>query len=426
MLPVLITGWGNFPQTKAYVFKPSDERQLRALLEQHPRLLARGKGRSYGDASLAPHVVSMLGMNRILSFDAKNGILTCEAGVSLSEILKVTVPQGWFFKITPGTKAVTIGGAIAANVHGKNHPSAGCFSNSVLCFDLMTAEGQIIRCSKHENSSLFWQTCGGMGWTGIVLRATVQLMRIPSTWMRQKTLRAERFEDLFEIFAQNDTWPYSAAWVDFGHKNWRGTVFLAEHHVPARSGNNLVYREKKRPVLPFYAPQWMLNPLTSKIFNTIYHFKNTPGEKLVRLEEYFYPLDALPGWNKLYGRRGFLQYQCCIPEKKAVDGLKKLLQTAKDCSETPFLVVLKRHGAPPPEAVHSFPCKGYSMAMDFPRNANTADMVHRLDEVTWEHGGKVYLAKDACSSPKMSRINPKKFGSTIFRSLLRDRIERRI
>ncbi|MDO8368828.1 MAG: FAD-binding oxidoreductase, partial [Saprospiraceae bacterium] len=201
-----ISGWANFPRIQAEVFEPADRVGVRKIVVEHERIIARGNGKSYGDAALAPTLVSTLRLDRILAFDAVHGTVECESGVLLSALLQIIVPQGWFFQITPGIKEITVGGAIASDVHGKNHPRAGCFSNGLISFELMTASGEIISCSHTVNSELFWQTCGGMGWTGVVLSAKFRLLKISSTLMRQKNVLTNNLEDLFNTFEENRDW----------------------------------------------------------------------------------------------------------------------------------------------------------------------------------------------------------------------------
>jgi len=417
-----IAGWANYPRIKAEVFTPSDRVGVSNVIIVNERIIARGNGKSYGDASLAPKVLSTLKLNRILSFDSENGLVACEAGTLLSDLLKIIVPKGWFFQVTPGIKDITVGGAIASDVHGKNHPTAGCFSNWLVSFELMTASGAIKSCSPAENAELFWQTCGGMGWTGVILSAKFKLLKITATTMRQKTVYATDLIALLNAFEENRAWPYAAGWVDCTHTNWRGIVFFAEHQQENETGTPLEFSEAPKRNIPFFAPSWLLNPLSIRAHNFFFFHKKRPNEEAVTLDKYFYPLDALLNWNRFYGRRGLVQYQFCLPEKTAFKGLRQVLETIRESGETPFLTVLKRHGERPSEAIHSFPIQGYSLALDFPRTTGIFDLVKKLDALVWGLEGKIYLTKDACSAPKMGRVNPASFGEGKFSSLLRTRL----
>lgn len=430
-----VANWGNYPAIEAEIATAQNTAEVREYLLAQEHLIARGNGKCYGDAALSPHIISTLSLNRVLNFDPQNGTVECEAGTLLADLLKIILPAGWFFHVTPGIQRITIGGAIASDVHGKNHPAKGCFSNWLISFQLMTADGQILTCSRTENPALFWQTCGGMGWTGIILSAKFHLMEIFSLQMHQKTVRAKTLEALFRAFEENRHWPYAAAWVDATSKQGRGAVFLAEHLNPGlspkeRGGVESASRTPlsfgERPGLrlniPLFAPSWLLNHLTIKLYNELFYRKNAPGERLVSLDACFYPLDKIQNWNRLYGRRGFIQYQFCLPEKTAFDGIRQILEMTRRSPETPFLTVLKRHGERPPEAVHSFPIRGYSLALDFPRTKTIFHLVEKMDELVWHLGGKIYLAKDACSAARMGRLNPAAFGEEKFFSLMKERL----
>lgn len=415
-------GWANYPRITAAVARPENRIELADYLHHTGQCIARGNGKSYGDASLAPNMVSMLGFRKILEFDREKGEIDCEAGVLLADILPLIVPAGWFFYVTPGIKAITIGGAIASDVHGKNHPVAGCFSNWLLSFELMRADGEVLTCSRSENAGLFWQTCGGMGWTGIVLSARFRLRRISSVHLRQKTVEAGDFETLWRAFEENERWPYAAGWVDGLSPRHRGVALFAEHLESDAPDMPLRYEVPKPKNIPFYAPSGLLNPLSTRIHNYFYHRKNKSGERMADLESYFYPLDRTLNWNRLYGRRGFVQYQFCLPEKAAFDGLIRVLDAIRAHRQAPFLTVLKKHGERPPEAVHSFPVKGWSLALDFPRTGGLPALVRRLDDIVRACEGKIYLTKDACSAPDLGRIDPAAFGEEKFWSLLKGRM----
>lgn len=421
-----LANWGNYPVTEAIVSTPDNIEELQQFVAQTDQLIARGNGKCYGDAALSNQVVSTLRLKRLLHFDARNGVLECEAGMLLADLLPIIVPSGWFFHVTPGIKSITVGGAIASDVHGKNHPVKGCFSNWLLSFTLLQGDGKIITCTPTQNADMFWQTCGGMGWTGIVLTAKFQLMRIQSAQMRQMNVRARQLRGLFEAFEENEAWSYAAAWVDCtagGASFGRGAVFFANHIESEENKKPLIFEEKPKTNIPFYAPSWFLNPISIRMHNAMYHAKARKPEHLVTLDQYFYPLDRVQNWNRFYGKRGFIQYQFCLPKENAPAGMAALLQRVRNSKDTPFLSVLKRHGARPKEAIHSFPIEGYSLALDFPRTQTIARLIPALDDLIWEYGGKIYLTKDAISAPKMGRIDPNSFGEAKFWSLLKGRIE---
>ncbi|MBK8557524.1 MAG: FAD-binding oxidoreductase [Lewinellaceae bacterium] len=419
-----LRNWGNYPSVPAEVTTVETALEAADFVRENETLIARGNGKCYGDAALGKTVLSTLQLRQILDFDPQNGMINCESGVLLHDILKRVVPFGWFFQVTPGIKNISVGGAIACDVHGKNHPTKGCFSEWLESFELLQSDGSIVHCSKTENKSLFWQTCGGMGWTGVILSARFQLMPIQSLDMRQYAVQAPNLEHLFQAFEQHQHWTYAAAWVDTlaqGAAFGRGVLYLAEHwEVPDEQP--MQYPASPQKNVPFYAPSWILNPLSIRIHNAMLFSGAKTAEQKVNLDRYFYPLDRIENWNRMYGRRGFIQYQFCVPERQAFDGMVQILQTIRKSRDMPFLSVLKRHGERPESAINSFPTKGYSLALDFPRTKTIFELVAQLDEIVWQLGGKIYLAKDACSAPKMGRIDPKGFGDPKFSSLLRERI----
>ncbi|MCC6462249.1 MAG: FAD-binding oxidoreductase [Saprospiraceae bacterium] len=421
----IVANWGNYPKIKADISAPENPAEAREVVLAQSHLIARGNGKCYGDAALSPQILSTLGLKRLLAFDPAQGIVQAEAGILLADLLDTIVPAGWFFQVTPGIKYITLGGAIASDVHGKNHPAKGCFSNWLLDFELLQADGTVLNCSRTENTSLFWQTCGGMGWTGVILSARFQLMRLPGIFMRQKAVRAGHLEGLFQAFDDHCEWPYAAGWVDAlsgGKAVGRGVVYFADHAPADPNATDMRYPHQKARNIPLFAPAWLLNPLSIRLHNSILFDKAKTSEQLVDLDHYFYPLDRIRNWNRLYGRRGFIQYQFCLPEAQSFEGIRQILETIRRSRDLPFLSVLKRHGDRAPEALHSFPIRGYSLALDFPFRTSVLDLVRELDELVWRHGGKIYLSKDACSAPKMGRIDPASFGEAKFQSLLKARL----
>lgn len=422
-----LSNWGHYPTTKAEINYPTSVEEAREEVLRHEQLIARGNGRCYGDAALAPKVLSTLYLNRIRQFDTQQGVVEAEAGVLLSDLLDLIVPAGWFFHVTPGTRFITVGGAIACDVHGKNHPHKGCFSNWLLDFDLLRADGTIVRCSRQDNSDLFWQTCGGMGWTGVILSARFQLMRISSVFLRQRAIKVSHLDALLEAFETHRSWPYAVAWVDGlarGKQQGRAVLLLAEH-LEGTAPETLAFPKRRVLNMPFYAPHGLLSSATIRAHNQIYFARARNGERQIDLEQCFYPLDRVRNWNHLYGRRGFVQYQFGLPEDQCRAGFREVFDLLHQSREVPFLCVVKRHGDRPPEAVHSFPERGYSLALDFPRTRTLPALIIRLDDLVWRLGGKVYLAKDACSAPQMGRIQPETFASDRFWSLLRMRIQQK-
>lgn len=398
-----LSGWGRYPALDCRVETPRDEEAL-ARLVSRGSLIARGGGRAYGDSALNPGLtVSMRRFSRFVDFDPATGFLTAEAGVSLAEIIAAFLPRGWFPTVTPGTKHATLGGLIAADVHGKNHHVAGSFGAHVGWLDLMTAEGQVLRASPEENAGLFAATVGGMGLTGVILRASVRLVPVESAWIRQETVAAPDLDAAMEAFEASAAWPYSVAWIDClarGPSLGRSIVHRGAHaRLADLDAGRLAYPfrvpGRTRATVPLDLPSWALNGTAMRAFNAAYYARGarSAGTSLVDWDRFFYPLDAIGDWNRVYGARGFVQFQCVIPEERARAGLAALLRAVSESGRGSFLAVLKQFGAQ--ESAFSFPRAGWTLALDFPATPGALGLVDRLDRIALDHGGRFYLAKDA-------------------------------
>ncbi len=414
MQPQRLSGWGRYPVLECQVAEPRNVAETAGLTFGAPAI-ARGNGRSYGDSSLAPDgTVVTRQLDRMLVFDPATGRFTCEAGVLLADIIAAFVPRGWFPPVTPGTKFVTVGGMIAADVHGKNHHGAGSFGDHVLWLDLALGDGTVLRCSRSEHPDLFAATVGGMGLTGVILAASFTLLKIGSAFIAQTTERAPALGRAFEVFDASQGATYSVAWVDClatGADLGRSVVFLGEHAAPeqlpaaARSDPFRLAVRKAKPV-PFDFPQIALNRLSVRAFNTLYYRRQQPGQAIVELDPYFYPLDALLEWNRIYGRSGFVQYQCVLPLEASRQGLTELLGAAARDGNASFLAVLKRMGRQS-FGLLSFPMEGYTLALDFPVSATTMRLLDRFDAIVAAHDGRLYLAKDARMPARMMEAYPR-------------------
>lgn len=397
-----VSGWGRFPRVTAVVERPRDEATLRRMIGKGP-VIARGNGRSYGDSAAQPEgTLDMRGFSHLMEFDDTTGVLIAEAGVLLGDVISAFLPRGWFPPVTPGTKFVTLGGMIAADVHGKNHRRDGSIGRHVDWVEVMGADGVIRRASARGNSDLFGKTVGGMGLTGVILRCALRLMPVHSGWIRQHTHVAPDLDAAMKLFEAAET-QYAVAWFDClgsGDSLGRSLVMLGDHAAPSdlpakhrRRPFDVPARRRKR--VPFDAPGFALNRYTIKAFNTLYHAVNARkrGTSLVDWDSYFYPLDAVLDWNRIYGRQGFAQYQVVIPLASARAGLGELLKAISDAGMGSFLAVLKRLG--PQDSPLSFPMEGYTLALDFPATPAALALLDRLDRITLAHGGRYYLAKDA-------------------------------
>lgn len=400
---MLLSGWGRYPRIDCPLVRPREPEDLPALLGQGP-LIARGNGRAYGDAALSHQaVLDMRGFNRMLAFDAEDGVLVAEAGVLLAEVIDVFLPRGWFPAVTPGTKFVTLGGAIAADVHGKNHHRDGAFSACVDWVEVMGPDGTVRRASRVDNADLFAWTCGGMGLTGVILRAAIRLKRVETGWIRQTGIAAPHLAAAMDLFEASHEATYSVAWIDClssGRALGRSIVMLGEHacHAELRDPqreDRFVTRPRRKKTVPFDFPRFALNSLSVRAFNQLYYGMGRwkAGEGLIDYDSYFYPLDALLEWNRIYGKAGFAQFQCVLPLAASAEGMKALLTAIARSGQGSFLAVLKRMGAQ--DSRFSFPMEGYTLALDFPVRGGTAALFTELERIVVDHGGRFYLAKDA-------------------------------
>lgn len=401
---MMLSGWGRYPVLKADVLAPRSVKALKDVVKTKPSLIARGNGRAYGDSAINSAATIQTGhLNRMLAFDPENGQLIAEPGVQLGDIIAAFLPRGWFPLVTPGTKFVTLGGAIAADVHGKNHHNDGSFRSCVDWIDVMDATGTVTRCSSHENSGLFEHTLGGMGLTGVITKAAIRLRPVETSWIRQTTHPASNLKAAMEVFEANQDATYSVAWIDClagGANLGRSLVMLGEHatqhDLPAgqqQTPFNMQQKPKRR--VPFDFPSFALNRFTVRAFNALYYWAGSRKSEpqLVDWDSYFYPLDAILQWNRIYGRKGFAQFQCVLPLEASEDGLSELLEAISKAGAGSFLAVLKRFGAQ--DSAFSFPMEGYTLALDFPINTKTLALLDTLDRITLDHGGRFYLAKDA-------------------------------
>ena len=426
-----VTNWGNFPIVEKEMKSDDSVSQIKKFVREHNEVIARGNGRCYGDASLGEHIFSTKRLNKFISFDRINGIIECEAGVLLSEVLEVAVPQGYFLYVTPGTKFITVGGAIASDVHGKNHHAEGCFSEYVTEFKLMNENAEVIICSREENSDKFWATIGGMGLTGIILSAKFKLKNIESVYIRQESIKADNLDEIFRLFEESEDWTYNVAWIDCFQKGknlGRSILMRGEHalkaELPTRmQKNSLRLKPKFSPTVPFYFPGFVLNTFTIKIFNYLYYNKqrNKQVNNFIDYDSFFYPLDFVNDWNKIYGKSGFIQYQMMIPKDHGKEGMRKILETIANSGNGSFLAVLKLYGKKNPQAYNSFPFEGYSLALDFKVNKKLRKLVDRLDDIVEQYGGRIYLTKDSMSRSSLTSYL-KNVDSSKFVSLQHKRI----
>ncbi|MBU3916571.1 FAD-binding oxidoreductase [bacterium] len=416
-----ITNWGNYPIIDAEVFDFSNVTELREIIQKNVECIPRGMGRCYGDSALNSSIISTLRFNRFLEFDEEEGTLRCESGVTLEEILEVIVPKGWFLSVTPGTKEITIGGAIGSDVHGKNHHKAGAFSSHLLSMKIMLSDGSVTECSPVSNSELFHATCGGMGLTGIVIEAVIKLKKIETVYVKETSIRASCLEEVMSLIEESEHYSYSVAWIDClskGKSLGRSHLMLGEFASvdevkgKIRNKNPLAIPKKRKLGVPSFFPGFLLNSLTIKLFNMLFYYKHIPKRKirLVAYDSFFYPLDVIRNWNRLYGKSGFTQYQMVLPIEQSKEGFTKILTLIAQNKIGAFLSILKTFGEQ--DGVLSFPRRGYTLTLDMPISKKALTFMDMLDDVILNFGGRLYLTKDVRMKKNMfmqSYANSDKF-----------------
>jgi len=396
--------WGRYPQTPqhghACAWLDELPGHMDKVIASHATSLPFGNGRSYGDSCLAAsnEVLHMRSLDRVIAADWATGHLRVESGITLAEILALTIPRGWFLPVTPGTQFATVGGAIANDVHGKNHHLRGTFGNHVQRFGLLRHGQPELTCSLTENPELFAATIGGLGLTGVINWAQISLMPITASQIDSTVVRFANLAEFFSLSAELDHMhEYSVAWIDClakGADTGRGVFIVGDH---ARYGS-LEVGQRARLQVPVTPPVSLINNLSLRAFNSAY-WRLHPGQptaKRSRYEPFFYPLDRILQWNRIYGRKGFEQYQCVIPEANAQAALHELLTAIAESGQGSFLAVLKRCGDVPSPGLLSFPMSGTSLALDFPHTTALQEVLFpRLDAIVRAAGGRLYPAKDA-------------------------------
>lgn len=404
----LLAGWGNYPAAESLVSHPRDKKEWKEIV-RNGSLIPRGLGRSYGDQAISTgkHVAVSTRMNHFLSWDEQEGILECEAGTSLEEIITTFAPRGWLPIICPGTKFVTIGGAIANDIHGKAHHIDGSFINCVLSFTILLADGSIVNASREENADLFIANFGGLGLLGVILTAKIKLRKIETTYFRQQSIKVNNLEEMLEALEKYQHFNYSVAWVDplaAGKRLGSGVLTVGaaaalKELPPALKKEPLKVHKISALTVPFFLPGFALNNFTVRILNRMIGFVQNSPKEFVHYEKFFFPLDMINNWNKGYGKRGFIQYQFVIPEKGGEKVLREIMEMIASSGCTPFLNVFKKMGEG--QGILSFPFAGYTLAIDFPVTKGLKAFTQKLDQKVLEAGGRLYLGKDSMMDKEM-------------------------
>jgi FAD/FMN-containing dehydrogenase len=396
--------WGRYPKTEQrvdHLFWRSDF----PLIDGSTLLqLPVGAGRSYGDVCLNDRNVLLVarGMDRLLSFDPETGILRCEAGVTLAEVLEFAVPRGWFLPVSPGTKFVTLGGAIANDIHGKNHHVAGTFGRHILRFCLIRSDGTQIECTPTQNMEWYRATIGGLGLTGLISWAEIQLKPIASRKIDCQAIQFHGLEEFASLSEANGQYEYTVAWIDCvarGRNAMRGIFICGDHHGSSEPRNE---SSGAKLTVPIDLPAFALNRTTVRAFNALYFHKQLKKRvaTTVDYEPFFYPLDSVQHWNRMYGKEGLLQFQCVVPPPDGLSAIREMLSVIAESGLASFLAVLKIFGDVQSPGMMSFPMPGITLALDFPIRSNRSfSLVDRLGELTLAAKGRIYPAKDARMTP---------------------------
>lgn len=396
-----LESWGRLTRREEDIVRPRFLSDVGPLTETDERLIAVGLGRSYGDVGLShgDRHIGMTGLDRIIHFDTENGIIRAEAGISLSALLRIVVPRGYFLPTTPGSRFVTLGGAVANDVHGKNHHVAGTFGSSVRALGLRRTDGEELTLTPADNTGLFQATIGGLGLTGVILWVEFELTRIGSAYLDVETLAFEDTDHFLAIAdASEGAFEHTVAWVDClstGEKLGRGIFSRANW---CEDGEFDAHDDASTLRMPIDAPGIALNPLSVKAFNTAYRAAQMRkiGTSRQHYAPFFYPLDAVGQWNRMYGGRGFYQYQSVTPSSAGIEPTRKMLEVIAESGQGSFLAVLKTFGGKASPGMLSFPREGVTLALDFPnKGAKTLALFDRLDAIVAEAGGRLYPAKDA-------------------------------
>jgi FAD/FMN-containing dehydrogenase len=397
--------WGRYPQVAQKWVRPAWLTEI-SFPAEDGTILPYGQGRSYGDSCLNADgcLVVTDRLNRLISFDHESGVLRCECGVTLQVLAEFALPRGWFLSVTPGTKFVSVGGAIANDVHGKNHHCAGTFGRHVLRFELLRSSGERCVCSPDENAELYRATIGGLGLTGLILWADVQLKSVSSAFIDMQAVKFGNLDEFFDVSLESDrSCEYTVAWLDCvsGGKNFGRGIFMRGNHS-LKSADALPRVPRKLPLsVPFDFPNFTLNRWTVTAFDALYYHKQRSRvlESTCYYDPFFYPLDAVAHWNRIYGRRGFFQFQCVVPGQSDRSAIRGILEVIVKSGGASFLAVMKEFGDVSSPGMMSFPTKGVTLCLDFPNQGErTLALFETLHRLTRELGGRVYPAKDACMS----------------------------
>ncbi len=414
---MIIKGWAGYPKVDTRYFEPKTVDEIQKKIKSK-NIIARGNGRSYGDSAIgATTTISMKNFNKIIFFNNTTGELIAQSGLMLKDVIEKFLPKGWFPYVTPGTKFVTLGGMVAANVHGKNQHKEGCLINFINWIEIINPDGKLMKCSKDLNSELFNWSVGGMGLTGIIVNISLNLRKVETSWINQKILISNNLDKTFDLIEKNLNYSYSVAWIDTmkkGDSMGRSIIYLGEHakklDLKKKNQNKELYNKSKITFkIPFNFPVWFINKYTLILLNLFIYWIGFFKKKinLVEIDKFFYPLDNFYYWDKIYGKRGFIQYQCVFPLNNSKQGVREIFSYLTESDIGSFVSTLKRFGKDFTKI--SFPMEGYSLCLDLKLNDKTLGAANELDKIVLKHNGRFYLVKDSRISSKDFHLSDNRF-----------------
>jgi len=396
-----ISGWGRNTASDTNISFPKNFEELKKEIKKN--CIARGLGRSYGDSSIQPNkTVITTKLNKIINFNKKTGILESECGVSIKQLNELIINKGWFLPVTPGSKYITLGGMIATNVHGKNHHKVGAFGNYVISFKILDNKNRLILCSRKKNNKLFKYSIGGMGLTGVIYSLKIQLKKINSDVIYEEKIKCNNLKETLSKINKSKNWEYNVSWIDTSPSNNEiGRSIVSRGYFYNKYNKNILnYSSKEIFTLPNIFPFSLMNRLIIKILNTLYFNFSRSGKNFTSINKFFYPLDKIKNWNNIYGKNGFISYQCSVPYKDAYKSIYQILITLKKYQAYSFVSVLK--SMKKKDFPLSFGQNGFTLVFDFPDYKDIAMILDKVNDIVSKYKGKIYLAKD-------SRISEKKF-----------------
>ena len=408
-----LSGWGKNKFFNCNIAYPKNINELKALVKGNT--IARGLGRSYGNSSIQPSsTIVTTKLNKILYFNKKNGIIEVESGISIKELVKQTVRNGWFLPVTPGSKYITIGGMVASDVHGKNHHKVGSFRNFILDLRVINNRGKVLLCNKIKNRDLFNYTIGAMGLTGIIYSCRFKLKKISSNLIFQETLKNKDLKETLRSFENSKNWEYNVAWLDGSanqNKIGRSVTYRA-HHIKKKK-SILEFKAEKSIKIPNMFPSWFMNSYTIKLLNFLYYLLSAKSKKVISLDKYFFPLDRIKNWNIVYGKKGFITYQFIVPYKNSYNVINKILNILSDNKIYSYISVIK--SMKKNNKYLSFGKEGLSFVFDFPIYKNIDKVLDKIDKIIISNNGDMYLTKDSRITRGIFQKINKKFYSPSFK-----------